>query len=73
MCSWGMNTLATSIRSGPPRIKLPFDKEVRIIIYMGRLVEFKGVEYLIRAFQTIERELTTWLWWWSDTVHCANI
>ena len=37
-------------------IELPFDKEVAIIMLHGRLVEFKGVEYLIRAFQTIERE-----------------
>jgi glycosyltransferase involved in cell wall biosynthesis len=37
-------------------IMLPFDREFRIIMYMGRLVEFKGVEYLIRAFQSIERE-----------------
>ncbi|MGA8905848.1 MAG: glycosyltransferase family 4 protein [Candidatus Bathyarchaeia archaeon] len=30
------------------------DKDVKVILFIGRLVEFKGVEYLIRAFKQVE-------------------
>jgi glycosyltransferase involved in cell wall biosynthesis len=38
-----------------PRIHM--DTEKRVVLYVGRLVEFKGVEYLIKAFGVVEREL----------------
>lgn len=37
-------------------IALPFDENTSIILYMGRFVEFKGVEYLIRAFGIVEKQ-----------------
>jgi glycosyltransferase involved in cell wall biosynthesis len=33
---------------------LRIDKDVKVILFIGRLVEFKGVEYLIRAFKQVE-------------------
>ena len=38
----------------PREIALPFDKNTSIVLYMGRFVEMKGVEYLIRAFGIVE-------------------
>jgi glycosyltransferase involved in cell wall biosynthesis len=40
----------------PREVSLPFDENTQIIMYMGRFVEFKGVEYLIRAFGIVERQ-----------------
>jgi glycosyltransferase involved in cell wall biosynthesis len=40
----------------PREIALPFDRNTSVILYMGRFVEFKGVEYLIRAFGLVEKE-----------------
>ncbi len=39
----------------PHEIKIPFAREVRVVLYIGRLIEFKGVDYLIRAFSAIEK------------------
>ena len=38
-----------------PRIQI--DKGKPVVLYVGRLVEFKGVEYLIKAFGVVERQL----------------
>lgn len=37
-------------------VDFPFDKDERIILYLGRLAEIKGVEYLIRAFALLEKK-----------------
>ena len=37
-------------------IALPFEENTSIILYMGRFVETKGVEYLIRAFGIVEKQ-----------------
>jgi len=40
----------------PREIQLPFNETASIVMYMGRLVEMKGVEYLIRAFGIVEKQ-----------------
>jgi len=40
----------------PPKfVKLPFKEGVKIVLYLGRLIECKGVIYLIKAFHLIEK------------------
>jgi glycosyltransferase involved in cell wall biosynthesis len=38
----------------PRKISLPFDENVKIILYLGRLVPVKGVDYLVKAFKWVE-------------------
>jgi glycosyltransferase involved in cell wall biosynthesis len=40
----------------PRNIPLPFDENTSIILYMGRLLEVKGVEFLLRAFSIVEKK-----------------
>jgi len=40
----------------PRHVALPFNAHEKVILYLGRLVEVKGVEYLIKAFSIVEKE-----------------
>jgi glycosyltransferase involved in cell wall biosynthesis len=40
----------------PRPIALPFSSHEKVILYLGRLVEIKGVEYLIKAFSIVEKQ-----------------
>jgi glycosyltransferase involved in cell wall biosynthesis len=37
--------------------RIPIDERDRVVLFIGRLIEFKGVEYLIKAFRSVEQEL----------------
>lgn len=37
-------------------VALPFKTHEKVILYLGRLVEVKGVEYLIKAFSVVEKQ-----------------
>jgi glycosyltransferase involved in cell wall biosynthesis len=39
----------------PREIELPFGSKVRVVLYLGQLIEMKGVQYLIRAFRIVEK------------------
>ncbi|MGD0177513.1 MAG: glycosyltransferase [Candidatus Bathyarchaeia archaeon] len=40
----------------PRPVALPFNAHEKVILYLGRLVEAKGVEYLIKAFSLVEKQ-----------------
>jgi len=39
----------------PQAINLPFNEGMPIVLFLGRLIEIKGVEYLINAFSLLEK------------------
>jgi glycosyltransferase involved in cell wall biosynthesis len=39
----------------PQAVNLPFNKGTPIVLFLGRLIEIKGVEHLIRAFGLLEQ------------------
>jgi glycosyltransferase involved in cell wall biosynthesis len=38
----------------PEPVELPFREDVKMVLFLGRLIECKGVDYLIRAFRLLE-------------------
>ncbi len=40
----------------PRAVDLPFDADRPLLLFVGRLIEVKGVEYLLRAFARVERQ-----------------
>lgn len=40
----------------PRPVALPFKAHEKVILYLGRLVEVKGVKYLIEAFSVVEKQ-----------------
>lgn len=42
----------------PRPVALPFNAHEKVILYLGRLIDVKGVEYLIKAFSVVEKECT---------------
>ena len=38
-------------------IRLPFHNDKQVLLFIGRLVEFKGIEYLLQSFKSIKAEM----------------